>query len=37
MPVLIEETVIERLAGAVAYAGWFVDHIDPTRSVRQTE
>jgi hypothetical protein len=29
LPVLIEETVTERLSAALAYAGWVLEHIDP--------
>jgi hypothetical protein len=29
LPVLIEESVTERLSAALAYAGWVLEHIDP--------
>lgn len=30
LPVVIEETVASRLAGAIGYAAWLLGHVDPT-------
>jgi hypothetical protein len=33
LPVVIEETVAARLAGAISYAAWLFGHIDPTERI----
>src|SRR3546814_2962273 len=38
LPVVVEEVVASRLAAAVGYAAWLLNHIDPTdrKSTRRT-